>query len=117
VNYGWLPVQQTASPAGAGVIAGHDFFPKNSAWARIFAGSHRHAFCIPSGTKMNCNQIRPEKINPAVNGEHGGNPVIGKLRRKLGLTFVLSNPFKVPVAQLPAAPEADPAKKARERSI
>jgi hypothetical protein len=93
------------------VIAGHDFFLKNRVSAQIFVGSHRHDFCIPSGTKMNCNQIRPEKINPAVNGEHGGSPVIGKLRRKLGLTFVLSNPFKVPVAQLPVASESDAPKK------
>ncbi len=63
---------------------------------------------------MNCNQIRPETTEPTVNGENGGNPVIGKLRRKLGLTFVLSNPFKVPVAQLPARPEeTSPAKKAK----
>jgi hypothetical protein len=66
---------------------------------------------------MNCNQniIRPE-INPPVNGNSG----LGKIRRKLGLTFVLSNPFRVPVVQspaVPAAPEADAAKKAKQRSI
>jgi hypothetical protein len=58
---------------------------------------------------MNCNQniIRPD-INPPVNGNHG----IGKARRKLGLTFVLSNPFKVPVSQ-----SAAPAKKAEKKSV
>jgi hypothetical protein len=70
---------------------------------------------------MNCNQniIRPE-INPPVNGNGGGHPGLAKIRRKLGLTFVLSNPFRVPVAQSPArpdAPEADPAQKAKPRSI
>ena len=55
---------------------------------------------------MNCNQtvIRPD-LNPPVNRDRGGDSRIGKLRRKLGLTFILSNPFKVPVAQLPATPE------------
>jgi hypothetical protein len=66
---------------------------------------------------MNCNQniIRPD-INPPVNGNRG----IGKIRRKLGLTFVLSNPFKVPVSQSPippAGPEAGPVKKAEKKSI
>jgi hypothetical protein len=66
---------------------------------------------------MNCNQniIRPD-INAPVNGNHG----VGKLRRKLGLTFVLSNPFKVPVSHSPipsAAPETAPAKKAEKKSI
>jgi hypothetical protein len=69
---------------------------------------------------MNCNQniIRPE-INPPVNG-NGGHPGLVKIRRKLGLTFVLSNPFRVPVAQSPArpdAPEEDAAKKAKPESI
>ena len=69
---------------------------------------------------MNCNQniIRPE-INPPLNG-NGGHPGLVKIRRKLGLTFVLSNPFRVPVAQSPAAPtasEADAAKKAKQGSI
>ena len=66
---------------------------------------------------MNCNQniIRPE-INPPANGNHG----IGKIRRKLGLTFVLSNPFKVAVSQSPipsTAPGTEPAKKAENKSI
>jgi hypothetical protein len=66
---------------------------------------------------MNCNQniIRPD-INPPANGSHG----VGKLRRKLGLTFVLSNPFKVPVAQSPSpspVPKTDPARKVEKKSI
>jgi len=70
---------------------------------------------------MNCNQniIRPD-INLPVNGNKDGQPGFGKLRRKLGLTFVLSNPFKVPVSQAPipaAAPEAAPAKTAEKKSI
>ena len=58
---------------------------------------------------MNCNQniIRPD-VNPPANGNQSDQPNLGKLRRKLRLTFVLSNPFKVPVAQSPTpsvAPE------------
>ena len=66
---------------------------------------------------MNCNQtvIRPD-LNPPVNRDQGGDSRIGKLRRKLGLTFILSNPFKVPVAQLPATPET-PSPKADKKSI
>jgi hypothetical protein len=63
---------------------------------------------------MNGNQIISPEIRPPVNGSH---PVLGKLRRKLGWTYVLSNPFKVPVTQVPAAqaaPEADSAKKAKK---
>ena len=69
---------------------------------------------------MNGNQnIRPD-IKPSVNGEHGGQPGLVKIRRKLGLTFILSNPFRVPVAHSPAAPsapEADADKKAKPESI
>ena len=55
---------------------------------------------------MNCNQlIRPE-IEPIVNGEHGGQPGLAKIRRRLGLRFVLSNPFRVPVIQSPARADA-----------
>jgi hypothetical protein len=66
---------------------------------------------------MNANQIIRPEIEPIVNG---GHPGLVKIRRKLGLTFVLSNPFRVPVAQSPArpdAPEADPAQKAKPGSI
>ncbi len=70
---------------------------------------------------MNCNNqvIRPE-IEPPVNGGHDGHTGLVKIRRKLGLTFVLSNPFRVPVAQSPAAPvmpEAAVAKTAKPESI
>ena len=70
---------------------------------------------------MNCNQniIRPD-INPPVNGDKDGQPGVGKLRRKLGLTFVLSNPFKVPVSQAPVPASAlatGPAKTAEKKSI
>jgi len=66
---------------------------------------------------MNGNQnMRPEIKSP-VNGNPAGNSGFVKVRRKLGLTFVLSNPFKVPVAQTPparAASEADSNKKAKK---
>jgi len=53
---------------------------------------------------MNCDQlIRPE-IEPIINGGHGGLSGPAKIRRKLGLTFVLSNPFRVPVSQSAARP-------------
>lgn len=55
---------------------------------------------------MNGNQnIRPG-TNPGVINEPRGNGGLVKIRRKLNLTFVLSNPFRVPVAQTPAAPDA-----------
>ena len=69
--------------------------------------------------KMNSNQnIRPE-IKRIINGGHGGPPGPVKIRRKLGLTFVLSLPFRVSVAQSPAAPAAPEAnaKKAKPESI
>jgi phosphoenolpyruvate synthase/pyruvate phosphate dikinase len=69
---------------------------------------------------MNCNQVIRPEIEPIINGGHGGHPSLVKIRRKLGLTFVLSNPFRVSVAQSPAAPdaaEADAAKKAKPESI
>lgn len=50
---------------------------------------------------MSANQIIRPDIQPPVDGRH---PVLGKLRRKLGLTYILSNPFKVPVNRLPGAP-------------
>ena len=51
---------------------------------------------------MNCNQVIRPEIKPPANG----NPMLGKLRRKFGFTFVLSNPFRVPVTQAPVRPEA-----------
>ena len=64
---------------------------------------------------MNSNQNMRREIDAPVNGSHGGSP--GFVRRKLGLTFVLSNPFKVPVGQASAvqsAPAAESAKKAKK---
>ncbi len=66
---------------------------------------------------MNGNQIIHPDIKPPVNGGPGGQPGLAKIRRKLGLTFVLSNPFRVPVAQPRAAPEADAVKKAKPETI
>ncbi|MGO9480064.1 MAG: hypothetical protein ACLP7I_19260 [Limisphaerales bacterium] len=69
------------------------------------------------GHKMNGNQIIRPDIKPPDNGSH---PVLGKLRRKLGLTYVLSNPFKVPVAQAPVrppAPEDESVRKSNQESI
>jgi hypothetical protein len=63
---------------------------------------------------MNGNQIISPEIKRPVNGS---TPVLEKLRRKLAWTYVLSNPFKVPVTQASAAsasPEADSAKKAKK---
>jgi hypothetical protein len=108
--------------AGGSAIAGHSFLLKTACLAiatarraQNFAGRHRHVYCIPPDTDMNGNQIIRPEIKPPVNGEHGGNPVIGKLRRKLGLTFVLSNPFRVPVTQSPAAPEDEAVKSTKKK--
>ena len=114
------PVQQTASLSGVGAVVGRSLFLKNCPQRQISAGRHRHAYCIPSQPEMNCNQVIRPEIEPIVNGGHGGHPGLVKIRRKLGLTFVLSNPFQVPVAQSPAPPassEADPARKAKPGSI
>ena len=55
---------------------------------------------------MNCNQlIRPE-IEPIINGGNSDQPGLAKIRRKLGLRFVLSNPFRVPVVQSSVQPDA-----------
>jgi hypothetical protein len=67
---------------------------------------------------MNGNQVIRPEIKPIVNGGQGGQPSLVKIRRKLGLTFVLSNPFQVPVAQPPArpgAPEDETAKSAKKK--
>jgi hypothetical protein len=66
---------------------------------------------------MNGNQVIRPEIKPPVNGGYGGQSRPAKISRKLGLIFVLSNPFRVPVAQPCAAPEADAAKKAKPESI
>ena len=66
---------------------------------------------------MNCNQlIRPE-IEPIVNGGPGGQTGPAKIRRKLGLTFVLSNPFRVPVVQSSVRPSATKAEAVRKIKI
>jgi hypothetical protein len=115
------PVQQTASIANDGAIAGHGLFPETAAPGTNFHRKASARFLHTFGTKMNCNQniIRPD-INPPANGNQGGHPGLGKLRRKLGLTFVLSNPFKVPVAQSPlppAAPDTNSSGKTKKKSI
>ena len=57
---------------------------------------------------MNNNQnIRPAAKTP-MNGSQNGRPGFVKVRRKLGLTFVLSNPFKVQISQASAAPALMP---------
>jgi len=66
---------------------------------------------------MNCNQVIRPEIEPTNNVRHDGQPGFAKIRRKLGLTFVLSNPFRVPVAQPRAVPEAGAAKTAKQESI
>jgi hypothetical protein len=66
---------------------------------------------------MNGNQIIRPEIMPPVNGGQGGQTGPAKIRRKLGLTFVLSNPFQVPVTQSPAAPEDKAVRKMKKESI
>jgi hypothetical protein len=63
---------------------------------------------------MNCNRVIRPEIEPNVNGGQGGHPGLVKIRRKLGLTFVLSHPFRVPVTPS-AAPEVKPAKSAKKK--
>jgi hypothetical protein len=101
--------------SGAGTIIRHRFYEKPPAAANFSKESHRHAYCIPSH-EMNCNQVIRPEIEPTKNGGHNGHPGLAKIRRKLGLTFVLSNPFRVPVAQSPAAPGAA-AQKTKQESI
>ena len=67
---------------------------------------------------MNCNRVIRPEIEPNGNGGQGGHPGLVKIRRKLGLTFVLSNPFRVPIGQPPArpgAPENETAKPAKKK--
>jgi hypothetical protein len=64
------------------------------------------------GHNMNNHQnIHPE-IKLPINGERGVNPLIAKLRHKLGLTYIVDNPFQVPVAQSAIPRGSDTAKKA-----
>lgn len=66
---------------------------------------------------MSNRQIINPDITPPTNGERGVNPMITKLRRKLGLTYIVDNPFPVPVAQSTAAKENAAAKRTRKQSI
>ena len=60
--------------------------------------------------------MQPE-IRPPINGGRVVNPLITKLRRKLGLTYIVDNPFRVPVAQSAIGMEGDDAKRAKKQSI
>jgi hypothetical protein len=53
-----------------------------------------------------------QNIQPEINGERGVSPLIAKIRRKLGLTYIVDNPFQVPVAQSATVRGTDAAKKA-----
>jgi len=81
------------------------FSEKLRAGINYSTGRHRHAFCIPQLSEMNGNQIIRPEIKPIVNGGYGGQPGLAKIRRRLGFRFVLSNPFRVPVAQSSARPD------------
>ena len=63
---------------------------------------------------MNNRQNINPAIRPPINGERGINPLIAKLRRKLGLTYIASNPFRVQVAQSAVAGDGETAKKTRK---
>ncbi len=66
---------------------------------------------------MNNRQIINPEIKPPSNGDRGVNPLIAKLRRKLGLTYIVDNPFQVPVAQSAPAKEVDAANKTKQPPI
>ena len=53
---------------------------------------------------MNENQMIQPEIRPPADGNIGINPALIKIRRKVGLTFVLSYPVKVPVGRAEAEP-------------
>jgi hypothetical protein len=63
---------------------------------------------------MNNRQNMHPITRPQINGEHEVNPLIAKLRRKLGLTYIVDNPFQVPVAQSAATQEDGAAKRAKK---
>jgi hypothetical protein len=63
---------------------------------------------------MNNRQNMHPIIRPRINGEREANPLIAKLRRKLGLTYIVDNPFSVPVAQSAAGREDETAKRAKK---
>jgi hypothetical protein len=63
---------------------------------------------------MNNQQAIQPEIAPLIEGDRGGNAILSKLRRKLGLTYIVSNPFRVPVGQsMPSTPESSPARKSK----
>jgi hypothetical protein len=115
-----FPVQQTASLSGACAVVGRSLFLKNRPRRHIFPREANGTLIAYLRTKMNCNQVIRPEIEPTDNGGHGGQPGLAKIRRKLGLTFVLSNPFRVQVAQSPArpdAPEDEAVRKMKKESI
>jgi len=63
---------------------------------------------------MNNRQNMHPINRPRYDDEREINPLIAKLRRKLGLTYIVDNPFQVPVAQSADAPDAEAAKKAKK---
>ena len=63
---------------------------------------------------MSNRQIIQPDVKPLINGERGVNPLIARLRRKLGLTYIVDNPFQVPVAQSTAAKDSKAGKKAKK---
>ena len=63
---------------------------------------------------MNNRQNTNAAIRPPISDERGIHPLIAKLRRKLGLTYVVSNPFRVPVAQSSDAGGNESTRKARK---
>jgi hypothetical protein len=95
------------------------YLPKNPPAVKNFRWKKKSARLLHTfASKMNGNQVIRPEIEPIVNGGQGGNPSLVKIRRKLGLTFVLSNPFRVPVAQstaAPSAPEDEAARPAKKK--
>jgi len=63
---------------------------------------------------MNNRQNSNPAIRPLIDDERGIHPLIAKLRRKLGLTYIVSNPFRVPVAQSANTEENEAARKRRK---
>jgi len=63
---------------------------------------------------MSNRQIIQPDIEPTVNGERGIHPLIARIRRKLGLTYIVDNPFQVPVAQSTAADDSAAEKKSKK---
>ena len=69
---------------------------------------------------MNCNQNMQPAIEAGVIDEPRRGNGLAKIRRKLSLTFVISNPFRVPVAQVSAnsaVPQTGSAKKMENGTV